>query len=101
MVTFSDMKDPKTVQLVFETEPSDVHGQGGLQREFRAKTDNLEKLFGSGVKLKDITIEITDKPVTRMISRYLPSYDHQQEYMKWFNSLPYADPRKINIYDFK
>ena len=44
LVTFTDLTDPKTVQKV---EP-----------------DNLEMIFGPGVSLKRITLEITDEPVT-------------------------------------
>ena len=44
LVTFTDITDPKTVQKV---EP-----------------DNLEMIFGPGVSLKRITLEITDEPVT-------------------------------------
>jgi hypothetical protein len=96
LVTFTDPKDPKTVKEVLERSPN-----GGNPIQYTIKADHFEEFFGKGVKLKDITIEMTDEPVTRMVSRYLPSYDNQKEYMKWFNSLPYADPRKINIYDFR
>ena len=52
MVTFSDMKAPKTIQAV--------------------DSNNLAKTFGSGVKLEDIKIEITHDPVVNRIDKYLP-----------------------------
>jgi hypothetical protein len=43
-VTFSDLHDPKTIQLV--------------------DPDDMESTFGPGVKLTRITVEITDAPIT-------------------------------------
>ncbi len=51
MVTFKDIKDPKSVEAV--------------------KADDLAATFGAGVKLKDITLEITDEPVTWEIEKVL------------------------------
>lgn len=51
MVTFKDLKDPKTVMAVDRA--------------------NLAGVFGTGVKLKDVTIEMTDEPVTWKIDTYL------------------------------
>lgn len=52
LVTFRDLKDPKTVAAV---DPGD-----------------LAASFGAGVRLKDITLEMTDDPVTQGIAGYLP-----------------------------
>lgn len=51
MVMFKDIKDPKTVEAV--------------------RADALAATFGEGVKLKDITIEMTDEPVTWEIEKVL------------------------------
>jgi hypothetical protein len=51
MVTFKDMKDPKTVVAVDRA--------------------NLETEFGTGVKIRDVIIEMTDEDVTREISKHL------------------------------
>jgi len=45
LVTFDDINDPKTVK--------------------RVDPDNLEATFGAGYRLKSITLEITDEPVTK------------------------------------
>jgi hypothetical protein len=52
LVTFSDLTDPMSVQEV--------------------DSDNLQKTFGQGVRLKEITIETTDEPVTWQIKEVLP-----------------------------
>lgn len=52
MVTFKDIKDPKSAEAV--------------------KADDLAETLGVGVKLKDITLEITDEPVTWEIGGFLP-----------------------------
>lgn len=41
-------------------------------RRYHLEEDNFEELFGQGVRLKEITVEMTDDPVTREIERYLP-----------------------------
>jgi len=52
MVTFADQEDPKSVKPV--------------------DPDDLAATFGEGVKLKGITVEITDEPVTWGIDKRLP-----------------------------
>lgn len=51
-VRFRNIKDPASVELV--------------------DPDDLGKSFGSGVKLKSFTIEITDEPLTKQIEQRLP-----------------------------
>jgi hypothetical protein len=52
-VRFKDLSDPKSVEEV------DIH--------------NLAEIFGEGVRVKDVTIETTDEPMTRgMVDSYLP-----------------------------
>lgn len=68
LVTFKDIKDPKSVELVYQSQAISVPNQADY--DFKI-TDNLKRLFGAGVKLKDITIEMTDEPVTWRIEKYL------------------------------
>jgi hypothetical protein len=49
LVTFRDIRDPTSVE--------------------RANPDDLEKSFGAGVKLKRITVQITDDPITKTIEK--------------------------------
>ena len=67
MVRFRDIADPKTVERV------DPH--------------NLAASFGDGVKLRRITVQMTEEPVTRSLSRRLP----------WLNNLKQfrTDPNNV------
>jgi len=63
-VTFKDITDPKSVELVY----------GGKFDQTTQKfipVNDFEKLFGTGVHLKSVTIEITDEPVTWNIEKVL------------------------------
>ena len=62
LVMFKDINDPKTVTKVMEIE-KDI-SKGWLQVEYPIKADRFEELFGKGVRLKNITMEMTDEPVT-------------------------------------
>lgn len=53
LVTFKDIKDPKTVTQI--------------------DPNNLSATFGAGVSLKDITVEMTDDDVTEKINKFLGS----------------------------
>lgn len=66
LVTFTDIGDPKSVveAQVWERQKNGM---------FFLKEDRMEQLFGQGVHLKNITLEITDEPVTwGMMDGYLP-----------------------------
>lgn len=66
LVTFKDINDPKSVTLAQEWE----HIRG---EPMYLKADHMEELFGEGVKLKEITLEITDEPVTwGVVDEFLP-----------------------------
>jgi hypothetical protein len=68
-VRFRDLKDPKTVENVLDMGKIDEHGN------YTIKADHFEEMFGKGVKLKEITIEVTDAPVTTGIDKYLQWLD--------------------------
>ena len=66
IVTFIDMNDPKSVTLAQVWK----RGDDGL---YYLIEDRMEELFGEGVKLKSIELEITDEPVTwGVVDEYLP-----------------------------
>lgn len=73
IVTFTDLKDPTSVQYVYGVERyEEPLPHGGSETGWRVKEDNFEKLFGQGVKLKQVTIEMTDEPVTIRVLNWLP-----------------------------
>ena len=80
LVTFRDIADPKTVERVDPT--------------------NFPATFGSGVRLKRITVEVTDDAVTSGIEKRLPSYGAETGFDEWYKNLPYGDPRAISRSDF-
>ncbi len=69
IVFFRDIDVSKSVEAVYRVyskvqysnDPADL-----------AVEDNFEKIFGSGVRLKDIIIEPTDEPITWGIQKWLP-----------------------------
>ncbi len=93
VVTFEDPKDPKSIKLVYLFEEY----SNGLKQE-----DNFEEIFGAGVHLKSMTVEITDESAsTGEIDRYMPPLTHDTGYWEWRKKLSYNDPRKITEKDFK
>ena len=77
LVTFKDMDDPKSVELVYDKEicswakepKEECDGRKGLY----TVANRFEELFGEGVGLKDITLEITDEPMTvGVVDKFLP-----------------------------
>ena len=98
LVMFKDINDPKTLTLVMKIE-KDV-SKGWDQAEYFVRADRFEELFGEGVKLKDITMEMTEEPVTWGVRDVRPSFGPETGFMEWFRSLPYGDPRKIMPSDF-
>jgi hypothetical protein len=65
MVTFTNLKDPKTIKTV----------------DYK----NLAKSFGGGVTLKSIKVALTDEPLTKDIAKLLP-------WLKSKNSYVTSDP---------
>lgn len=74
LVTFKDISDPKTVVLAYNVQFGEAQNASGIgfHPVVTKIDDHFEELFGQGVSLKDITIEITDESVTKVIGGYLP-----------------------------
>ncbi|MEM6810854.1 MAG: hypothetical protein AAF549_00120 [Pseudomonadota bacterium] len=100
LVTFKDMDDPMSVELVY--------ARGSCQRdkstsdECKAdpkgsytQTDRFEELFGQGVKLKEITMEITDQEIEwGRVDQYLPKTFNSKIKDNWRN-LEYETKSKL------
>jgi hypothetical protein len=67
-VEFKDLQDPTTVQTVIDG----AHKINRADRCCRLGADHTEELFGKGVKIKEVDIEVTDAPVTWVIENWLP-----------------------------
>lgn len=80
IVTFTDMDDPKSVELVYDRETCarakdtvEECRKNGERIGTYTVTDRFEGLFGEGVRLKKITLEITDEQLTSgVVDKYLP-----------------------------
>lgn len=67
LVYFRDAKDPKSVERVLE-----VSSNGKWPRHLSLTADHTEEIFGKGVKIEDVTLAVTDDPMTTGIVRFLP-----------------------------
>lgn len=85
-VMFRDMNDPLSVQLVYGNKATQK--MEGLPYVFQ---DNFEQIFGDGIQLKNIQIEMTEEPVVYEIKKYLPWLD------KYRNKL--FDGKRIHTID--
>ncbi len=99
MVTFTDMDDLKSVTLVYErkfcreAQEPQKECEEGLR--YYTKTDRMEEMFGEGVRLKNITFEITDEPLTwGKVDQYLPG-EYESEVKKKWRKLPYEERRRL------
>jgi hypothetical protein len=77
LVTFKDIKDPKSVE--------------------RVNSDDLAASFGVGYRLKSITITITDEPITTGIEKRLGWLPKVYQFLKGTD----FQPKDIPVGDFK
>ncbi len=87
-MTFTDINDPKSVTLVrgwvFNKDKQDYD-----------PVNDFEKIFGAGLKIKNITITVTDESVSwGVVDGYLPSTLEQLR-RNW-KELPYSEKERIN-----
>jgi uncharacterized membrane protein YhaH (DUF805 family) len=69
LVAFKDLNNPKTMQSLIDIKGNGRCGGGG---EWEVQADHFDGMFGVGVKLKEISLEITDDPITVEIEKRLP-----------------------------
>lgn len=74
LVAFKDIQNPKTVTLAYKPVIAEIREDSGLKNKVVGVEDHMSELFGEGVKLKNITIEMTDEEVTWGVEKYLPWY---------------------------
>lgn len=104
-VTFTDMNEPKSVTQVLDIERC----LAGTSRAEECKKvgphiakSHAEELFGKGVKIKEITLEITDEPVTwGVVDGYLPK-NFSEEITENWRELPMQERgRLVELITFK
>lgn len=92
MVMFKDVKDPKTVTPVYRVSGTPIPNSRNYKYTVE---DRFEEIFGKGVKLKDITIETTNEPVTWGIEKHLgwlPSRANTPGALGGSSEEPFEDP---------
>lgn len=104
-VTFMNMNEPKSVMRVLDIERC----RAGASREEECKKvgphiaeSHTEELFGEGVKIKEITLEITDEPVTwGAVDGHLPKKFSEEITESW-RELPMQERgRLVDLITFK
>lgn len=99
LIKFEDIENPGSVQLTYVTDDYDykLPGGGWVVRR-KILQDNFEKLFGAGVKINRITVEVTSEPLTRNLK--VPETFFKNETWEGLRSLPYGDLRKVDLTNF-
>lgn len=64
LVAFKDANDPKSIALAYRPILERDPKKPGRPLQVTGVEDNMSELFGAGVRLKDIIIEMTREPVT-------------------------------------
>jgi hypothetical protein len=73
LVAFKDINDPGTVYEPFRVIFGDASQSSIERNKVQRVEDNLAATFGEGVRLKNITIEMTDEPVTdAKVEKHMP-----------------------------
>jgi hypothetical protein len=72
LVKFEDLRDPNTIKPVLEMESDATKKRFPIA--LSVKADHFEELFGKGVRLKAITLEMTNEPVTQTVKDILPAF---------------------------
>lgn len=67
LVAFKNLDDPTSVESVL-----DVKGTVSIPMDLIVTNDHFEEVFGKGVKLKEITVEAVQEPITKQLETILP-----------------------------
>lgn len=79
LVRFKDASDPKTVEMLLEVKPCEGQPAAQKDRQYCVYNDRFEEAFGEGVRLKSISIEMTDEPVTEVIYTVIPPIENVKD----------------------
>lgn len=93
-ITFLDMDKPQSVTVVWGSE-----FDANTQKYY--PVNRIEELFGIGVELKNVSLEITDEPITfGMLDRYLDD-NFWNEFLRWHASLSIRERWQLKLFQFK
>ncbi|GAB5469821.1 MAG: hypothetical protein Kilf2KO_28510 [Rhodospirillales bacterium] len=98
LVTFADPDDPKSVQSVMTFERTGKLKDG----TFAVTEDQTEELFGEGVRVESITVEMTDDPVTwGVVEMFLPKNFREEITDNWRKLPMHERGRLVDLINFK
>lgn len=102
-VYFKNTKDPRSLTLLRDVELRSYVTAGGVSHDNEpfVKADHFEEAFGKGVRISEITVEMTQAPCSQIIEGYLHSLLDDQRYIDWIKKMPYGDPLKLQRRYFK
>src|SRR5262249_2045252 len=102
-VHFKDSNDPKSVENVLE-----LASDHNWPPKYTIKSDRTAEIFGKGVKIEDVTIEITKSPRSSRIEGFLPwleNYYNQrldgQRFEIFSAKLPFANSLSAGAFKAK
>lgn len=72
LVAFQNIDDPKTIKVAYRPILERKFDNPGYVYKAVSAEDNMEKIFGKGVKLQSITVEMTEEDTTWKIEKHLP-----------------------------
>lgn len=93
-VYFEDIEDPKTIKNLIDVKRCPDPRTGIPDKLLCLEKDHFEEVFGEGVRLKSVVVEITDEDIIWSLDDLLP-YGKDISFREWYRSLPYGDPRAV------
>lgn len=99
-VRFRDPNDPKTVEMLLEMKSCPDSLTKIPDSSMCLVKDRFEEVFGDGVRLKSVTIEMTDEDVTHGVRELLPWFEERRKlpgYLGGSSTLPYEDKSKTYL----
>ncbi len=70
-VRFKNLDDPNTVERVYATEAYDGREKGNYTGQKIRIINDMEKVFGKGIQIKQVSVETTNEPITWTIDKWL------------------------------
>ena len=101
LVTFTDINDPKTVTVAYQTITGVDHEKSGMQFKANGVEDRMADLFGEGVRLQSIVVEMTRESVTvGVIDKHI-SKAFWDKYGDWVKSTKISQREFTRLFSFK
>lgn len=99
-IHFRDPNDPRTVEGLLQMKSCPDPVTKVPYSSMCLVKDRFEEVFGDGVRLKSVTIEMTDEEVTLGVGKLLPWFEERRKlpgYLGGSSTLPYEDKSKTYL----